>query len=222
VVAGYGGQLTPDPDCWIINSLITFQTICSLMLDYTMLGLVYARRAAAAFILRTCTHAHSLLVAGRCRHSLYCGQCQIWHNQSKMGVHICRFSSPVLRAWSIRFSKNLFMHVMNDQLMLSLRVGNVRSKTFLNPSARLVLAMEVDDLQYQVHPEDGRPLCLVVRNIRPAVPFVLLATPLSACPTSSLFATASLVCSRLHSVCSSRTHAASRYECIFLNRFSNP
>lgn len=41
--AGYGGQLTPDPDCWKINALITFQTICSLMLDYTMLGLVYAR-----------------------------------------------------------------------------------------------------------------------------------------------------------------------------------
>lgn len=44
--AGYGGQLTPDPDCVKVNALITFQTICSLMLDYTMLGLVYARCAA--------------------------------------------------------------------------------------------------------------------------------------------------------------------------------
>lgn len=55
------------------------------------------------------------------------------------------------------------MHVVDDQLMLSLRVGNVRSKTFLNPSARLVLAMEVEDHHHWAHPEDGKPLCLVVR-----------------------------------------------------------
>jgi hypothetical protein len=70
-----------------------------------------------------------------------------------------RFSSPILRAWSIRFSKSLFMHVANDQLMLSLRVGNVRSKTILNPSTKMVLAMEIDDSGQ----EDGKPLCLVVR-----------------------------------------------------------
>ena len=55
------------------------------------------------------------------------------------------------------------MHVVDDQLMLSLRVGNVRSKTFLNPSARLVLAMEVEDNQCHLSADDGKPLCLVVR-----------------------------------------------------------
>lgn len=54
------------------------------------------------------------------------------------------------------------MHVVDDQLMLSLRVGNVRSKTFLNPSARLVLAMEVEENHCHLSSEDGKPLCLVV------------------------------------------------------------
>lgn len=61
------------------------------------------------------------------------------------------------------------MHIADEKLMLSLRVGNVRSKTFLNPSARLVLAMEVEEHhQHTHHPEDGKPLCLVVR---PSPPF---------------------------------------------------
>jgi hypothetical protein len=158
--AGYGGELTPNPNCWPINCLITFQTICSLMLDYTMLGLVYARCAA------TCS---SLMYCARCAVQLLSWQfCSVNSHFRRIRCvkcnQVCRFSSPVLRAWSIRFSKNLFMHVMNDKLMLSLRIGNVRSKTFLNPSARLLLAMEVDDQQQSGHPEDGKPLCLVVRQ----------------------------------------------------------
>jgi hypothetical protein len=44
--AGYGGDLTPNPDCILLNAIITLQTICSLLLDYSMLGLVYARCVA--------------------------------------------------------------------------------------------------------------------------------------------------------------------------------
>ena len=41
--AGYGGTLTPNPGCVVINLCVTLQTIISLMVDYSMLGLVYAR-----------------------------------------------------------------------------------------------------------------------------------------------------------------------------------
>ena len=41
--AGYGGDLTPNPDCIALNLVITLQTVASLLLDYSILGLVYAR-----------------------------------------------------------------------------------------------------------------------------------------------------------------------------------
>lgn len=41
--AGYGGALTPNPDCIWVNVIVTLQTVASLMLDYSMLGIVYAR-----------------------------------------------------------------------------------------------------------------------------------------------------------------------------------
>lgn len=83
----------------------------------------------------------------------------------------CRFSSPTLRAWSIRFSKSLFMHMADDRLLLSMRVGNVRSKTILNPTAKMLLAMEIDKDDCD-GAADGQPLCLVVRSAS-----LLFATP---------------------------------------------
>eukprot|EP00892_Ulva_mutabilis_P008016 jgi/Ulvmu1/5587/UM023_0124.1 len=110
---GYGGELTPNPNCLWVNLIVTLQTVASLMLDYSMLGIVYAR-----------------------------------------------FSSPTLRAWSIRFSKSMFMHMADDRLLLSIRVGNVRSKTILNPTAKMLLAMEIDKGDCDAD-GDGQPLCLV-------------------------------------------------------------
>lgn len=94
---GYGGALTPNPDCTILNGLITLQTIVSLLLDYSMLGIVYAR-----------------------------------------------FSSPTLRASSILFSQQLAMHAAGDDLVLSLRVVNIRSKQILQPAVHMLIAMEDD------------------------------------------------------------------------------
>lgn len=41
--AGYGGELTPNPECTALNLLVALQTVISLLLDYSLLGLVYAR-----------------------------------------------------------------------------------------------------------------------------------------------------------------------------------
>ena len=40
---GYGGQLTPDPYCSVTNALVTCQVIISLLIDYSMLGIVFTR-----------------------------------------------------------------------------------------------------------------------------------------------------------------------------------
>lgn len=41
---GYGSYgLSPNPDCFVLNALVTCQVVVSLMLDYTALGLVWAR-----------------------------------------------------------------------------------------------------------------------------------------------------------------------------------
>lgn len=41
--AGYGGDLSPDPDCVFVNTLIAVQSVCSLLVAYSLLGVVYAR-----------------------------------------------------------------------------------------------------------------------------------------------------------------------------------
>lgn len=96
-------------------------------------------------------------------------------------VHRRRFSSPTLRAWSIRFSKSLFMHMVDNRLLLSMRVGNVRSKTILNPTAKMLLAMEIDKSECD-DDGDGQPLCLVVRAPPNSIhPYLLNSTH---CPCS--------------------------------------
>lgn len=87
--------MTPDPDCTLLNLLVTLQTVCSLLLDYSILGLVYAR-----------------------------------------------FSSPTLRAASIRFSRSLYMSLVSGHLVLTTRLTNVRRQNVLNPAVRLLLALE--------------------------------------------------------------------------------
>ena len=118
--AGYGGDLTPNPDCIAINLLVTLQTIASLLLDYSLLGLVYAR-----------------------------------------------FSSPTNRIASTRFSHNLYMGLDGERLVLSARVSNVRRQTVLNPSVRLLLALEAAPREGEAAPgrgdDEGVPLCLMVR-----------------------------------------------------------
>jgi hypothetical protein len=108
--------LTPDPDCIALNLLITLQTVASLLLDYSLFGLVYAR-----------------------------------------------FSSPTNRISSIRFSKSLYMTLEDDHLVLSAKVSNVRRQTVLNPSVRLLLALDVPGDGSDSDVELGRPLCLMVR-----------------------------------------------------------
>lgn len=115
-VAGYGGELTPNPDCIVLNLMVTLQTVVSLLLDYSILGLVYAR-----------------------------------------------FSSPTLRAGSIRFSKSLLMTLEGGHLVLSTRISNVRRQNVLSPSVRMLLALEMDDADDESCEEHGFPLRLVVR-----------------------------------------------------------
>jgi hypothetical protein len=43
VLVGYGGTMTPNPDCLMLNLTVALQTVVSLLLDYSLLGLVYAR-----------------------------------------------------------------------------------------------------------------------------------------------------------------------------------
>jgi hypothetical protein len=111
--AGYGGSLTPNPSCTLLNLLITLQTIVSLLLDYTLLGLVYSRFS---------------------------------------------FSDA---AYSIRFSKSLYMTLKGDHLVLSTRVSNVRRLTVINPSVRLLLALDVEGSNGDDHV--GNPLLFMVR-----------------------------------------------------------
>ena len=54
------------------------------------------------------------------------------------------------------------MHMADDRLLLSMRVGNVRSKTILNPTAKMLLAMEIEGDGSSDPIGDGQPLCLVV------------------------------------------------------------
>jgi hypothetical protein len=43
--ADYVQDLAPNVDCTLVNLIMTVQTILKSLLDYSMLGLVYARRA---------------------------------------------------------------------------------------------------------------------------------------------------------------------------------
>lgn len=43
---GYGGRLAPDPDCASINVLVMFQVISSALVNYCMMGVVFARFSA--------------------------------------------------------------------------------------------------------------------------------------------------------------------------------
>jgi hypothetical protein len=58
------------------------------------------------------------------------------------------------------------MHMDGDQLLLSMRVANVRSKPVLDATCKMMLAMEVDTAE-SLSSCDGdsecKPLCLVVR-----------------------------------------------------------
>lgn len=40
---GYGGELTPDPRCLVTNSMVLIQSIASLIVAYSLLGIFYAR-----------------------------------------------------------------------------------------------------------------------------------------------------------------------------------
>lgn len=93
-----------------------------------------------------------------------------WYGNEQARAVRRRFSSPTLRAWSIRFSKSLFMHMADDRLLLSMRVGNVRSKTILNPTAKMLLAMEIEGDGSSDPIGDGQPLCLVVCPSSSTVP----------------------------------------------------
>jgi hypothetical protein len=41
--AGYGSDLSPSPECASANVVVMFQAICSSLLDYLMMGVVFAR-----------------------------------------------------------------------------------------------------------------------------------------------------------------------------------
>lgn len=45
--AGYGGSMVPNPDCGFVNFVIMVQSIASALLSYLLLGVVFARCAAA-------------------------------------------------------------------------------------------------------------------------------------------------------------------------------
>lgn len=64
---GYGGELTPNPDCTWVNLLVTLQTVASLMLDYSMLGIVYARCGPPPPRPRSLPHLPAMLGASTTR-----------------------------------------------------------------------------------------------------------------------------------------------------------
>ncbi len=41
--AGYGGELAPNPECTMLNMMVVFQVIFAALVDYLMMGLVFAR-----------------------------------------------------------------------------------------------------------------------------------------------------------------------------------
>ncbi|KAK9809060.1 hypothetical protein WJX72_008704 [[Myrmecia] bisecta] len=58
---GYGGaDLTPNPDCPLTNIIVTLQVVVSALLDYSMLGLVYARFANPAGRAQTIRFSRSM------------------------------------------------------------------------------------------------------------------------------------------------------------------
>jgi len=113
---GYGGMLTPDPDCDWLNCTVMIQAVLSALIEFALLGVVFAR-----------------------------------------------FSSPLGRARTLRFSKNVLLNHKEGKRRLSFRVANIRSHQILRPEVRALLSMkrmDVDDneentFQYEELPISG-------------------------------------------------------------------
>lgn len=61
---GYGGfGLTPNPSCTGLNALVTVQAVTSLLVDYTMLGLVFARLSRPYARARTLLFSHAVTLS---------------------------------------------------------------------------------------------------------------------------------------------------------------
>ncbi|KAG2496209.1 hypothetical protein HYH03_005808 [Edaphochlamys debaryana] len=57
---GYTGSVSPNPDCTSVNVLVIFQVITASLIDYCMMGLVFARFASPnkrSFTIRFSSHA---------------------------------------------------------------------------------------------------------------------------------------------------------------------
>eukprot|EP00850_Spirogloea_muscicola_P007875 SM000041S15434 [mRNA] locus=s41:75330:79490:- [translate_table: standard] len=59
---GYGGELTPDPHCPITNLMVTFQSVASLLVAYSLLGVVYARFSRPTRRASTIVFSHTMVL----------------------------------------------------------------------------------------------------------------------------------------------------------------
>ncbi|MEW5302768.1 MAG: hypothetical protein WDW36_005516 [Sanguina aurantia] len=140
---GYSGPMAPNIDCTSINMLVLIQVIFASLLDYCMMGLVFAR-----------------------------------------------FSTPVNRSQTIRFSSNAVLFRQEGGFWcLSFRVANIRKHSLLQPQLFLHLAipdkinnaifsfdeLEIDALSTQVvNLKMGLP-ATVTHTIKPGSPLFELS-----------------------------------------------
>jgi hypothetical protein len=66
--AGFGGLMTPNPDCLALNLVVALQTVVSLLLNYALLGLVYARFSSPTHRSSSIRFSKSLVVTLEGKH----------------------------------------------------------------------------------------------------------------------------------------------------------
>eukprot|EP00198_Chlamydomonas_reinhardtii_P000766 XP_001690101.1 inwardly-rectifying potassium channel [Chlamydomonas reinhardtii] len=69
---GYTGSLSPNPDCASVNVLVIFQVITAALIDYCMMGLVFARFASPNKRSETIRFSSSAVLFQRPEDGLWC------------------------------------------------------------------------------------------------------------------------------------------------------
>ncbi|KAG2444834.1 hypothetical protein HXX76_001575 [Chlamydomonas incerta] len=69
---GYTGSLSPNPDCASVNVLVIFQVITAALIDYCMMGLVFARFASPSKRSETIRFSSSAVLFQRPEDGLWC------------------------------------------------------------------------------------------------------------------------------------------------------
>ena len=112
--------MSPNPDCFFINLAVTIQAITAVLINTSMMGVVFAR-----------------------------------------------FSSPMHRSQTIKFSSSLTMHASGGRMCLSCRVANLKAHGILNPQIRMVTCAGGDEAWLRVDLRSPRRPCGCGRARRP-------------------------------------------------------